>query len=87
MFYRVKNVSPHPDILLDVEFLEGTKKRCDVKPLMGKWPGFAELQNEALFRCVRVDRGGYGIVWNVRLDLSCDELWERGVPLTLKTEI
>lgn len=23
--------------------------------------------------------GGYGIIWNDELDLSCDELWENGV--------
>ncbi|MDO4617167.1 MAG: DUF2442 domain-containing protein [Lachnospiraceae bacterium] len=27
---------------------------------------------------VSVDVGGYGIIWNDDLDLSCDELWERG---------
>lgn len=26
-----------------------------------------------------VGQGGYGIVWNDELDLSCDELWENGV--------
>ena len=26
-----------------------------------------------------VDVGGYGIVWNDDLDLSCDELWGNGV--------
>lgn len=31
-----------------------------------------------LFSCVAVDVGGYGIVWNDELDLSCDELWENG---------
>ena len=25
-----------------------------------------------------VNVGGYGIVWNDDLDLSCDELWENG---------
>ena len=25
-----------------------------------------------------VDVGGYGIVWNDDVDLSCDELWENG---------
>lgn len=28
---------------------------------------------------VSADIGGYGIVWNDDLDLSCDELWENGV--------
>ena len=25
-----------------------------------------------------MDVGGYGIIWNDDLDLSCDELWENG---------
>ncbi len=31
---------------------------------------------------MRVDQGGYGIVWNDDLDLSCDELWEKGTKVT-----
>ena len=31
-----------------------------------------------LFSGVEVDVGGYGIVWNDDLDLSCDELFESG---------
>ena len=27
---------------------------------------------------VLVDVGGYGIIWNDELDLSCDELWDNG---------
>ena len=36
------------------------------------------LEDELLFRDVVVDQGGYGIIWNDDLDLSCDELWENG---------
>ena len=25
--------------------------------------------------------GGYGIIWNDDLDLSCDELWEHGIQI------
>ncbi len=38
---------------------------------------FKEHEDE--FYGVTTDVGGYGIVWNDDLDLSCDELWERGV--------
>ena len=47
---------------------------------MKKIPLFDELKdNQSEFACVSVDVGGYGIVWNDDLDLSCDELWENGV--------
>ena len=40
------------------------------------------LEDELLFRDVVVDQGGYGIIWNDDLDLSCDELWENGTEVT-----
>ena len=40
---------------------------------------FLPLKDDpALFGCVSVDVGGYGIIWGDELDLSCDELWEHG---------
>ena len=36
------------------------------------------LDSKKLFSSVFVDKGGYGIIWNDELDLSCDELWENG---------
>ena len=45
-----------------------------------KIPFFATLKEEPeVFASVTVDVGGYGIIWNDELDLSCDELWENGV--------
>ena len=35
-----------------------------------------------MFENVEVDAGGYGISWNDDLDLSCDEIWEHGEPIT-----
>ena len=35
--------------------------------------------NPILFSSVLVDQGGYGVVWNDDIDISCDELWENGV--------
>ena len=80
MFHKIKNVFALPEYKLSVQFSEGVTKIYDVKPLFEKIPLFAELKdNPAEFACVSVDVGGYGIVWNDDLDLSCDELWENGV--------
>ena len=79
MFHKIKNVFPLPDYRLSVQFSEGITKIYDVKTLFEKIPGFLELRDNAEFECVSVDVGGYGIVWNDDLDLSCDELWENGV--------
>lgn len=80
MFHKIKNVSALPEYKLSVQFSEGVTKIYDVKPLFEKIPLFADLKDDAQeFFSVSVDVGGYGIVWNDDLDLSCDELWENGV--------
>lgn len=82
MFHRIKNVSAMSEYKLSVQFCEGVTKIYDVKPLFERLPDFKALQNEELFFCVTVDVGGFGIVWDDSLDLSCDELWENGVRIT-----
>ncbi len=80
MFHKIKNVSALPDFKLSVQFSEGVTKIYDVKPLFEKIPFFATLKDQPeVFASVTVDVGGYGIIWNDELDLSCDELWENGV--------
>ena len=80
MFHKIKNVSALPDYRLSVQFSEGVTKLYDVKPLFEKLPVFKSLiENPEEFASCLVDIGGYGIVWNDDLDLSCDELWENGV--------
>ncbi|MGM9602447.1 MAG: DUF2442 domain-containing protein [Faecousia sp.] len=79
MFHKVKNVSALPDFRLSVQFSEGVTKLYDIKPLFEKLPVFRYLkEHPEEFNGVSVDVGGYGIVWNDDLDLSCDELWEHG---------
>ena len=80
MFHKIKHVSALPEYKLSVQFSEGITKIYDVTPLFDKMPVFADLKDHAQeFFNVSVDVGGYGIVWNDDLDLSCDELWENGV--------
>ena len=84
MFHKTKKVAALPvaalpDYRLSVQFSEGVTKIYDVKPLFEKLPVFAALKDDVrTFYSVSVDIGGYGIVWNDELDLSCDELWEHG---------
>ncbi len=79
MFYKVKNVTPLENLILLVEFENGDKKQYDIKPLMNQWAVFKDLNNHHLFRLVKVDTGGYGVVWNDYIDLACNELWENGM--------
>lgn len=76
--HKVKNVLPLDDFVLEVTFIEGGTKRYDVKPLFGEIPYFSDLKENDLFSKVVVSPGGYGIIWNDDVDLSCDELWENG---------
>ena len=79
MFHKVKAVNALPDFRLSVQFAEGVTKLYNVKPLFAKWAPFKTLETDpALFSGVEVDAGGYGIVWNDDLDLSCDELFANG---------
>ena len=79
MFHKVKVVNALPNFLLSVLFTEGVTKIYDIKPLFEKWPVFDALKKDPkLFSSVKVDQGGYGIIWNDDVDLSCDELYENG---------
>jgi len=82
MFHKIKEVYPLPELQLSVLFADGTTKTYNMKPLLDRFPVFAQLNDESLFSNVEVDVGGYGIIWNDSIDLSCDELWENG---TLET--
>ena len=79
MFHKVKSVSPLPDFKLSIQFCEGVTKLYDLAPLFDKIPAFNYLKdNSNEFANVCVDVGGYGIIWDDELDLSCDELWNNG---------
>lgn len=84
MFHKVKAVTALSDWKLCVQFAEGVTKIYDIAPLFQKWAPFrAFLDMPERFAGVEVDAGGYGIVWDDDLDLSCNELYENG--RTIKT--
>ena len=77
MFYKIERVKPLPNYVLLVKFENNTEKIYDVKPLFDKWEEFKPLMSiKGLFEQVKVDVGGYGVIWNDNIDLSCNEIWE-----------
>ena len=76
MFHKIKNVTPLKDFKLSIQFAEGITKIYDMKKLIENNKIFAELKDINLFNSVEVDIGGYGIIWNDDIDISCDELFE-----------
>lgn len=62
-----------------MHFSDGSTKTYDVNPLFNSIPAYKTLEDyPEQFYDVTVDVGGYGIIWNDELDLSCDELWKHG---------
>jgi hypothetical protein len=47
---------------------------------------FELLRNEAFFKAVKVDPGGYGISWSDDADLSEYELWTNSVEVVRESE-
>ena len=79
MFHRIKGVSFLADHVLSVQFSEGVTKLYDIKSLFDEYPMFLPLKdNPALFSSGRVSVGGYGIIWNDDIDISCNELFDNG---------
>ena len=44
------------------------------------------LKNDAFFKTVKTDAGGYGISWNDDVDLSEYELWTNSTEVVKKIE-
>lgn len=79
MFHKINYVYAIQDYKLVVLFCEGVTKIYDVKPCFTLWPIFNKLKENELFSKVKVAPGGYGVIWNDEIDLSCDELFVNGI--------
>ena len=77
-FHTIKSVEPLENKILAIVFHNGVNKKYDLKPLIKKYNSFKKLNNEEVFNNVRVDIGGYGIIWNEEIDLSSEEIWNNG---------
>lgn len=80
---RIKSVEPLPKYKLLVTFMNDIQKVYDCQDIL-KLERFQFLKNEAFFKSVTVDKGGYGISWDDDTDLSEYELWNNGVTVEQK---
>lgn len=81
MFVKITSVAALPDYVLLVGFATGEYKQFDLTPLIEKYAPFKSLvQVEGLYEQVKIDVGGYGLVWNDDLDIAADGLYEKGIP-------
>lgn len=78
---KIKSVTTIDNCTLSVEFDNGVRKIYDVSHLLDS-KMFAPLKNPALFNNVRVDQGGFAVVWNADIDISEYELWVNGTSST-----
>lgn len=82
MFHKVQKVTPLPNYTSLACFENGAKKKYFDEPLFKKWEVFTTLSSvNGLFQQVKVDIGGYGIMWNDEIDISCEELYENGMSI------
>ena len=81
MIPRIKSVKPMKDLCLEVTFETGDIRIMDIKPYMELFPVFRQLNSPAAFACVKVDTGGFGLVWNDEIDLDRCDVWEYGKPV------
>lgn len=79
MTHRVKSVKALDNFIIETTFINGDVKSYDIKNLFSYLPQFKVFENDIeLFKSVKVDLGGYGIVWNDELDLDAHTIWEDG---------
>ena len=76
---KIKRVDPMAEKKLLVTFNNDTKKIYDCSLLLEE-ETFKPLLNDAIFRSVKADKNGYGIIWSDEIDLSESELWINGLP-------
>lgn len=75
--YKVEDVAPLSGGEVLVSFRDGSVKKCMVPALVGEDREFAPiLKDEALFRTVSVQAGGYGICWGENLCIADKRLYD-----------
>ena len=77
-FHTIKSIKSLDNMILEAKFSTGEIRKYDMKVLINKYKKFKVLENNDLFYKVKLDIGGYGIVWNDDLDLSSEEIWKNG---------
>jgi hypothetical protein len=74
---KIVAATPLENYRLRIVFSNHITKIYDCSALLAH-PIFSLLHDQAIFRAVHVDQGGYGVFWNDDIDLSESELWLHG---------
>lgn len=74
---KIKTVVAADQTTLIVTFDNGETKRYNVSKLLGN-DIFSPLKDQAFFKNVKVEPGGYAVYWNEMIDISEYELWKNG---------
>ena len=69
---RVVSVTPRPNLLVELEFLDGRRATFDVSPFV-HLPVFERLKDPAYFRRAKVDHGT--VAWPGGIDFDPDTLY------------
>ena len=78
---RIKNAQAVSENMLLVEFSNGEFKKFNISLVLNR-PNFQALSNFSFFKNLKVDTSGYSIYWSDEIDLSENELWQKGTPVT-----
>ncbi len=79
MLLDIIAVRPSPDFHLDLEFINGERRRFDVRPLLAMKP-WDRLAAPHMFERVRVEYGA--VVWPGEIDIAPETLYDDSVPLS-----
>ena len=77
---EVSSVKPLDDMMMIVTFSSGEKRLFDASSLL-KYPAFAPLKDETVFKNARVEYGV--VVWNNGdIDIAPESMYEQSYPYT-----
>lgn len=78
-FHEIESVKALPNYQISAVFKNGETRCYDVSKLFNELKCFEALKTEpGLFEKVHSDSHGYGIIWNEKLDLSAEEIYQNG---------
>lgn len=84
---KVEDVVPLNNHQLLVFFRNGSIKKCSVEPFAGKDPALGVLlKSDVAFVKVKVQTGGYGVIWDENMRIPDDDLYTCGESVPLSAE-
>jgi hypothetical protein len=78
-FIKLESIVAKPDYTLFVTFENGEKKIYDFKPKLDL-KIYEPLKNPSLF--MKAQKNSYAVVWNDKIDIASEALYEHGVTVT-----